>query len=137
MHGGRASTCGRKATSVGDAHDAVEQLSAPHLVEQDHFGGAAEAALLALPERLPAGNGAPLQHGRRAVEDEHRPHVQVEQLADATKEAEQWRVPHHLAVAIAHGLHKLDEPDGGVDGEALPRERVHRRATAARRKQRP
>lgn len=76
--------------------------------------------VLALPPA--SDDGAPLERGRAAVEDEHGLRPEEQELANAAEEAEQVRVADHLSSLVPHRLHELHHPDTGIDGELFPGE---------------
>lgn len=85
-----------------------------HVIEKQLLSGLPDLGLrvLALP---PAGDdGAPLERGRAAVEDEHGLGPEEQELADAAEEAEQVRVADHLPSLVPHRLHELHHPDTSI-----------------------
>lgn len=92
------------------------------MVEKQLLGGLPDFRLRVLALPPARDDGAPLERGRAAVEDEHGLRPEEQELADAAEEAEQVRVADHLPPVVPHRLHELHHPDAGIDGELLPGE---------------
>jgi len=87
---------------------------------------AAFAALLTTLDRLAL-------EGRSAtIEYEDGLDAKPKELADATKEADDVRVPQRIALLVTNRLEKLVYPDGGIDSEALSVEGCEVRRARAR-----
>ena len=87
---------------------------------------------MSLSEGAATRNGLLLERRRRPIEHEHGINVQEKQLAQPAEEAENGCVLQHLARIVTHRLDELDQPDGRVDSEPFPCERLQRHAAAAR-----
>ena len=61
----------------------------------------------------------------------------IEESTDAAEETHYVRVRQHVPALVAHRLDELHEPDGGVDGDALPAYRLDGHAAAGRLQQAP
>ena len=101
-----------------------------HLVEENLLCCMPQARLLSLSEGAATRNSLLLERRRRPIEHEHGINVQEKQLAQPAEEAENGCVLQHLARIVTHRLDELDQPDGGVDSEPFPCERLQRHAAA-------
>lgn len=80
------------------------------LIEKQLLGGLSDLGLRVVALPAACDDGAALQSGGPTVEYEHGFGPQEQELADSAKEAEQMRVPHHLALLVPHRLYELHHP---------------------------
>ena len=71
-------------------------------------------------------DGRKLERGRAAVKDEDGLDTKEEELADAAEEAEQVRVAEEVALAVAHRLQELVQPNARVYEKRAHRVRAGR-----------
>lgn len=84
------------------------------MVKKELLGGLPDLGTGIFPVSPSRRDRTALEGGGAAVEDEDRPGAEEEQLADATKEAENVRVAHHLSLLIPHRLDELHKPYAGI-----------------------
>lgn len=91
------------------------------MIEEKLLCGLADLGLGVVTVAAAGGEGAALEGGGGAVEDEDRLGAEEQELADATEKAEEVGVVDHLPLLVPHRLHELHHPNARVDRQFLPR----------------
>lgn len=87
------------------------------MIEEQLLCGLSNLGLGVLAEATSSGDGAALEGGGGAVEDEDGLGAEEEEFADAAEEAENVGVSKHLPLLISHCLHELNHPYARIYSE--------------------